>query len=129
VTAHTTASKHYIVDLLASAPRYTLRIENRPQASPLARYQAASTNRVTNLRSETVALGDLDRKVLLLLDGTRRPCEIVDVLIGDVGQGTLHVEEKDQPAPSGDRLRGILNAAIDRTLPKLAGLALLVNPA
>ncbi len=128
VTAYTTASKRHIVDLLVSAPRYALEIEDRPRGSPLARYQAATCNRVTNLRNETVALDDLDRQVLLRLDGTRKPRDLLEMLVSLVEQGVLRVDEKDRPPPSPARVREILEVAVDRELPKLASLALLVGP-
>jgi SAM-dependent methyltransferase len=44
---------------------------SRPLASPLARWMAQSGNRVSSLRHELVELREVDRLVLLLLDGTR----------------------------------------------------------
>jgi methyltransferase-like protein len=93
----------------------------------LARYQAATCNRVTNLRNETVALDDLDRQVLLRLDGTRKPGDLLEMLVSLVEQGVLRVDEKDRPPPSPARVREILEVAVDRELPKLASLALLVG--
>jgi SAM-dependent methyltransferase len=43
----------------------------RPLASPLARHMAASGRRVASLRHELVEVGDVDRLLLPLLDGTR----------------------------------------------------------
>ncbi len=43
----------------------------RPLASPLARWMASDTNRVSSLRHELVELREVDRIVLTLLDGTR----------------------------------------------------------
>jgi len=44
---------------------------SRPLASPLARWMAQRGNRVSSLRHELVELREVDRLVLLLLDGTR----------------------------------------------------------
>jgi SAM-dependent methyltransferase/methyltransferase-like protein len=44
---------------------------SRPSASPLARWMAQTTHRVSSLRHELVELREVDRLVLLLLDGTR----------------------------------------------------------
>lgn len=127
MTAYTTASKRHIVDLLISPPRYTLDVGDRPLASPLARYQAASGHRVANLRSETVALDDLDRHVLLHLDGAQQRGDLLEILVGLVEQGVLRVDQKDQPALSAAQARDVLNIAVGRELPKLASLALLVG--
>jgi methyltransferase-like protein/2-polyprenyl-3-methyl-5-hydroxy-6-metoxy-1,4-benzoquinol methylase len=128
VTAYATASKGHVVDLLVSAPRHTLKIAEQPLGSPLARYQSASGNRVTNLRNETVDLDDLDRHVLLHLDGTRNSLDVVEMLVALVEQGSLRVDEKDRPVPSAARVRALLQSAVGRVLPKLATLALLIEP-
>ena len=128
VTAYQTASKRPIVDLQVAAPRHAIEVGQRPLGSPLARYQAASRNRVTNLRSETIALDDLDRQTLLLLDGSRTADDLLAMLVDKVEKGQLRVDEKDRPTPSADRVREILAAAVERELPKLAGLALLIAP-
>jgi hypothetical protein len=44
---------------------------DRPVASPLARLQARSGNRVTSLRHRVVEVGDVDRQILQRLDGSR----------------------------------------------------------
>jgi methyltransferase-like protein len=93
----------------------------------LARYQSAAGNRVTNLRNETVDLDDLDRHVLLRLDGTRNLLDVVEMLVALVEQGSLRIDEKDRPAPSAARVRALLESAVGRVLPKLASLALLID--
>ena len=49
--------------------RFVNKVSPRPTASPLARLQAASGNAVTNLRHESITLGEFERHLLLLLDG------------------------------------------------------------
>jgi hypothetical protein len=60
------------LELHASPPHVASRPGERPEASPLARYQAAHGELVTNLRHRSVRLEDEPgRKLVTLLDGTR----------------------------------------------------------
>jgi methyltransferase-like protein len=127
MAAYTAASRPGIVDLQISAPRFTADFGARPVGSPLARCQAASSNRVTNLRHESVALAELERRILLHLDGTRGSSELLELLLGLVQQGELTVDEQGHRAESADRIRELLARAVDRGLSQLASVALLVE--
>lgn len=60
----------YMIDLYVTAPSYTTTISERPVASLLARYQAMSSETVTNQRQKRVNLGPSSRALIGLLDGT-----------------------------------------------------------
>jgi methyltransferase-like protein/cyclopropane fatty-acyl-phospholipid synthase-like methyltransferase len=61
-----------VVELHVSRPPAAVTVGERPVAFPLARLQAkAGAPRVCNLRHRTVALDDVDRRLVQLLDGTR----------------------------------------------------------
>ncbi len=61
-----------LISLHASPPRVAHRPGERPEASPLARRQAAEGEFVTTLRHRSVRLeDDLGRRLITLLDGTR----------------------------------------------------------
>ncbi len=127
LAAYAAARRGGVLDLRASPPRYAVDPGERPVGYPLARYQAASGSRVTNLRHESVALGELKRRLLLRLDGTRGRSELVEMLVALVQQGELSVEEKGQRPESTARIRELLAQAVDRALSRLASLALLVQ--
>jgi hypothetical protein len=56
------------------APTLAVRASgDRPRASPLAARMARTDRRVANLRHELVELAEPERRLLALLDGTRRP--------------------------------------------------------
>lgn len=59
-----------LLELHLRPPRFVLEVSERPLASPLARLQAQSSARVTNLRHYTVELNALERRVLHRLDGS-----------------------------------------------------------
>jgi SAM-dependent methyltransferase len=96
-----------VVSLHASPPRLAHRPGERPEASPLARRQAAEGDRVTTLRHRSVHLEDeLGRRLIGLLDGTR-------------DRAALAAEMRPY---AGDEVE----AALERSLEGLARLALLV---
>jgi cyclopropane fatty-acyl-phospholipid synthase-like methyltransferase/methyltransferase-like protein len=57
-------------ELHALGPAFVIEAGARPQASPVARLQAARGAHVTNMRHETVGIDDADRRLLSLLDGS-----------------------------------------------------------
>jgi SAM-dependent methyltransferase len=69
------------VQLHAAPLPLTTTIEERPIASPLARWQAQRGNEFTNLRHEPVRVEDpVARQVLRLLDGSRNRQQLIDAL-------------------------------------------------
>ncbi len=101
-----------MVHLHVLKPRYVVRISDRPVASPVARYKAATGNVVSNLLHEALVLQDIDRRILYLLDGTRTLPEVRAALERDVRQGGIKEEE--------------LPASIEVDVQRLASVALLV---
>jgi hypothetical protein len=71
-----------LVELHTCPPPCIRAGSDRPIASPLARYQAASTDRVTNLRQELLKLDDLDRRLVQHLDGSRDRAALGEILGG-----------------------------------------------
>jgi methyltransferase-like protein len=70
----------------------------RPSASRLARYQAATSALVTNLCHMPVQLDEVGRHLLLLLDGTRTPNDIVRALSSIPGAGSVNEIRRALPA-------------------------------
>ena len=68
-------------------------ISERPAASPLARFQADSSDQVTNRRHELVRLDDTQRAVIRLLDGARVLNAICDELVVQANRGKLQVRD------------------------------------
>jgi nucleoside-diphosphate-sugar epimerase len=63
-------------ELHCTPARFSTQIGPRPLASPLARIQAATSNRLTNLRHEACMVGDLAQRILPYLDGSRDRAEL-----------------------------------------------------
>jgi methyltransferase-like protein/ubiquinone/menaquinone biosynthesis C-methylase UbiE len=55
-------------------------VSEKPEAWPVARYQAATYGYATTLRHDTVGLNAISRELIPLLDGTRNFDQIVDAL-------------------------------------------------
>jgi methyltransferase-like protein/2-polyprenyl-3-methyl-5-hydroxy-6-metoxy-1,4-benzoquinol methylase len=100
-------------------------IGERPVASPVARYQAKSSDRVANLRHENVALTQTDRNILPLLDGRRDRAALVDALVGMVDAGQIKVEVEGRTVRDKQRLRSVLGEQIEVSLKRLASLGLI----
>ncbi len=61
------------VEFHVAAAHFSVAVSGRPQASPLARWQAKSTALVTNLRHDLVQLNPAAQALLPYLDGDRDP--------------------------------------------------------
>jgi SAM-dependent methyltransferase len=97
-----------MLSLHASPPRLAERPGERPEASPLARRQAAEGEFVTTLRHRSVRLeDDLGRRLIGLLDGTRDRAALAAAM---------------RPY-AGDEVE----AALERSLDGLARLGLLIS--
>ncbi len=74
---------------VAAAP-FSVAVSGRPQASPLARWQAKSTALVTNLRHDLVQLSPAAHALLPFLDGDRDP-SASPVSSADIGATLQHL--------------------------------------
>jgi methyltransferase-like protein/SAM-dependent methyltransferase len=114
------------VDLHADPPQIAYAVPEMPAVSKLARYQASQPGPVTSLWHELVQLGDFERQVAKLLDGTRDRNAVVETLAQLVANKTLVVHEKGKPVSDVDQVRMILNKVLDEALPSLARKNLLL---
>lgn len=115
------------VELSIQPPAFTLEVTEQPTASRVARHQAVQTNRVTNLRHESVALNDLQRHVLQCLDGRHRRADVLDSLMKTVDSGKLVIHEAGHAVKDAGRIRQILDSSLDDSLRQLGRQALLMG--
>ena len=104
---------------------HNTRISERPVASPVARYQAKSSDRVVNLRHENIVLTTTDRHILTLLDGRRDRAALMDALVGMVETGQIQIEVEGRPVRDEQQLRSVLVGLIDASLKRLASVGLI----
>jgi methyltransferase-like protein/cyclopropane fatty-acyl-phospholipid synthase-like methyltransferase/Fe-S-cluster containining protein len=91
-------------------------ISSRPRASPLARLQAETSRLVTNWRHGQVELGEVERHVLLHLDGRHTEAELQQILSELVESGELTLgPAADEGVTSGSKaLPGLLRQVLKR---------------
>jgi SAM-dependent methyltransferase len=111
---------------LSSAPdRHVAAAGERPDASPIARWQAARGPELTSLSHDPVRLDDpLGRLLIRLCDGTRDRAALTEALVAAVGT-ELQLTIDGEPVLDGERVRGQLAAGLERNLEILAQLAML----
>ena len=114
-----------LVELHAHLPPIAARPGQRPEATPVARWQAAEGHVVVNLRHQCYELDALSRAVLALLDGRRDRPAVCEALAEQLRAGTLTLPaDPTGRQPTAADLPGILDGVLDA----LAGLAMLIGP-
>ena len=76
-----TALSRPLIELTTHPAPFGLQWSDKPFASELARLQAESTNLVSNLRHESVKLGEIERFLLGLLDGENSMEDLEEQLV------------------------------------------------
>jgi methyltransferase-like protein/SAM-dependent methyltransferase len=114
-----------LVELRTWRPPFTCRVAACPQASALARLQAAAGAAVTNLRHERIALNILERLVLQQLDGRHDGSALLDHLTELAARGTLEIKQEGVVLESPEARRAVLSDQLDTCLAGLAKQALL----
>jgi SAM-dependent methyltransferase len=113
------------VELSAAPPRHVTVPGARPEATPVARWQAARGPELTNLRHDPVRLDDpLGRFLIRVCDGTRDRAALVDALVAAVG-AELSLTVDGVPLRDGEAVRAQLAAGLEPNLEILARLAML----
>ncbi len=102
-------------------------VSERPMASLVARYQAKSADRVTNLWHETVVVSPGERHILPLLDGQHNRAALLDILVGMAESEQIKIAVEGQPVRDKEKLALILGGQLDACLKMLARRGLLVQ--
>jgi methyltransferase-like protein/SAM-dependent methyltransferase len=116
-----------LVDLHIGPTTYTVRLSERPNASAYARHQAISSPQVTNRRHETVMLDDLQRQILIALDGTRTTDQIIELVTELVVSGKLVIHHQQRRIVDAAEVRAIIADNISGFIQNLANMSLLVG--
>jgi hypothetical protein len=119
--------RHGPVGLRAAPSRAAAPAGERPEASALARWQAARGPELTSLRHDPVRLDDpFGRRLVALCDGARDRAALLDGLVAAVGR-EVTVTSAGAPVTDGERLRPQIAAGLEHNLALLAGLGLLAR--
>jgi hypothetical protein len=115
-----------LVEFHPCAPRYTMDVSGKPQASAWARRQAEAGPGVTNLRHERLKLGPLQSQLLRLLDGTRDRAALLAELEARVLAGELAARQDDQAITDPRKNLELLAESLESNLAGLARSALIM---
>lgn len=91
-----------LVEFYVHPPKFTLTLNERPVASPLARLQSQQSENVTNLRYEIFPLNLATRQILSHLDGHHDREALVEVLKENIRQGRLQLK-REEPAEISEK--------------------------
>jgi methyltransferase-like protein len=116
-----------LVDLHFGPPTFTLSISEKPAASPYARYQAKGSPQVTNRRHETVVLDDLQRQLLIAMDGSKTVDELVAWMTQLVVSGHLVIHHQQRRIVDAAEIKPIIVDNIRLFLQNLSQLSLMVE--
>lgn len=114
-----------LIELSTIPAAFNLQPGERPLASPTARWQAETSETVTNRRHEPVELSYVQRLMMRFLDGHHDRSEIVAALQELMKDETLVIHDAGQRIEAGPRAQQVLTEAINSNLPILARLCLL----
>jgi hypothetical protein len=115
-----------LVKLRVYPPRFCTEVTEFPAASPLARLQAETSTRVTNLEHRTVTLDDVGRFLICHLDGRHHRDELLNILAELVAKERVVVKHKGQAINDSADAQNLLVVALNEQLLLLAKNALLV---
>jgi methyltransferase-like protein/SAM-dependent methyltransferase len=121
---YTTASG--VVNLRPRPLRLMTRPSPQPLARPLARWQARSSPRVTNLQHEQITLSEFGRQALLRLDGGRSRSDVVRELAELVQRGQLTLQQNGENIVEPRRVEQLLHPSLDQQIEQFARQALLL---
>ena len=116
-----------LVELHSIPSSFVTAVSERPRATPLARLQASRNTLVTNLRHESLAVNEVERRVLALLDGERTRSAVVDGLLAAVNAGKLSLKRGEQPITDLGERATQLGRMYDQLLPQFGRKALLAG--
>jgi methyltransferase-like protein len=116
-----------VVELHAVPPPCGPVTDDRPTASPLVRYQARQPGPATNLRHELVELNDVERCLVMHLDGRHDRDALVEALVEPVLQGKLVLAPEARPLRDADKVRQMVRSALEEHLERLARRSVLMG--
>jgi methyltransferase-like protein len=114
-----------MLEISLHPPRWVGVAGQRPQASPLARLQAAHGVLVTNLRHMPIGLDPLSQRVVRRLDGRHDREALMPCVHEAIAAGEVCVRDRDKPVADPDP--ALLAGILDKSLGVIAQSALLVD--
>lgn len=99
---------------------------DKPEALPLARWQASTGNHLSTTSLNMLKPDQLIAKLVTLCDGSRSRIDIVSSLIQAVESNELVIRENNQPITNCDRLNQVVEGLYDGGIRELYRLGVLI---
>jgi methyltransferase-like protein len=115
-----------VLELHAAPAPFAAKPSDKPIGSPLARWQASRASLVTNRKHEVVRMGQFERNLLQLLDGSRDTEQLAESLTKSASEGRFPVYENEQPVTGNEAIGRAIRAALPEALENLARNAFLI---
>ena len=115
-----------LVQLHVYRPSFVTQISERPQVSPVARWQAARSSMVTSMRYERVTLERISRQIFIQLDGKHDREDILDHLLKLFEDGTIVFTSEEEEEKGTGSLPELITKEIDHNLKFYAWTSLLI---
>jgi methyltransferase-like protein len=80
-----------------------------------------------NLRGGSVALHEVDRLILPLLDGTRDRADVIEALASSIADGSLQMNHNGRPVTDPAEARAVLAGSVEESLRRLALQAMFLS--
>lgn len=114
-----------LLELWLDYPDFHAAVSEKPTASSLARYQASKSGKATNCRHETVFLGEFERRLIELLDGTNDQTALEAKMFPLISKGDLTVKKNGKSVTDEAEIKQILAESIKTQISFFANRALL----
>ena len=115
------------LELHLRSPAFATSVSERPEASPIARFQVQSTPYVSTLTFGSIRMGDPVAPLLLsLMDGTRSRADLLDVLRTYLAEGALVMKHDGEPITDPQQAEKALVDRLDAALATMAQQGLLL---
>lgn len=116
-----------LVEFHSYRPAFVLQVSDKPIASPIARYQARSGLKVTNLYQESVKLDELNAYLIQSLDGQHDQLALLGQVMELVRTGKIDLKPQQPPLLNEEHIEAFMADQLEKQLRWLAKAALLVG--
>lgn len=117
-----------LIQLHLYEPPFALRPVELPYVSPVARWQAGRSKRVTNLKHDRVLLDSFARYILVQMNGKTSREDLLKRIINLHNEGTLILTKGDLQIDDQDELLKLAVSEMDQNLDFLIRASLIVDP-
>lgn len=98
----------------------------KPLATPLARHQAATGERIVTLHHLAADLSPIEQTLLALLDGTRDRNSLLRDTVAMIERGELQLQSEGRPLEDRALIERVVGESLEPALARIAGQALLL---